>query len=116
MDLRQRAMVEATAHVGNIVQLAIAIKTDYQRAKMGTRSAWFGVAANHDFRTLHSLNLQPVFAASLHVWTGGTLGDHAFQMELLDLLEEGFAIARDMVREFDETCRPQNLFQGFLSF
>jgi len=42
---------------------------------------------------------------------GGTLGDHAFQMKLLDLFEESFAVTHDVFGEFDETGRLQNVFE-----
>src|SRR2546430_10951023 len=98
VDFIQAALIEPAADVRDIMQIVSAIKSDDQSAKMRPRSARLGIAANHNFGALNGLDLQPVASSFLNVWAGGALGEHAFQMKLLDLFEERFAIALDVLR------------------
>src|SRR5205814_9615918 len=98
VNLRQHLLIDATAGTPDVMNGAPTIQTNHQRAKVRTRAARLRVAANHHFRSLHGLYLQPVRTTFLNVMTGSAFSDHSFEMKFLDLFKELFTIAHDVIR------------------
>src|SRR4051812_29875262 len=74
-EVAQRLVVEAGADLARVAQPAVVVVADQERAELGARPLWRGVAADHELLALLALHLQPVARAPVAVRAVGALGD-----------------------------------------
>src|SRR5581483_8902519 len=92
-ELMEHVRVEPGPDLARILEPAVAVVAQEQRAELDTRAARFGIAADHELLPMLALELEPVLRARGHVRALGPLGNQPLPALAAGLLEQGLAVA-----------------------
>src|SRR4029077_12197014 len=109
VDVPERLLVEASAHLAGVDQFIALVQAEHQRAEVVALPV--REAADDEFLFGGGLDLQPAMAAAAFVPAIAALRQDPFEPVLASGFEHGIAIGEEMVGVADAIGGLENLFQ-----